>query len=379
MRITRAAARWFQQCALRSGQRRCMAASATDIQHESLKPYYITLERAVGDSLGSDGQLMSTGAFGAQVFPDLPIATTWDNLWKAMTRAPQQPQPDAKQAPEAAQASGPMRVTTVAANLRSMEDIRRRIIAATKPSPLQEAVGTATSSPTSLPQPAAGALLMVSGSHPVRNLPGSRLLLPTSITTLGLAVQLRKSGDIPAATQLWAVANPNIETDAALLERKVAASAQVILTQPPFDLAAFEEWLQDAQQRGVLRPGPSTPDAPGGGSSPEGQAALLVGIPMITSPGNLAFWLSLASCVNRRACQALLSEMMQADRQGKAALDEYCNKYNRDLIAKVLSMPGVSGVHLMPITPKAKRMVVGLIQKGVLPQSAPLELLGHTA
>jgi hypothetical protein len=44
----------------------------------------LTLERAMGDKLGSDAALRSTHAFAAEVFPDLPIATTWGTLWKAM-------------------------------------------------------------------------------------------------------------------------------------------------------------------------------------------------------------------------------------------------------------------------------------------------------
>jgi hypothetical protein len=46
-------------------------------------------------------------------------------------------------------------------------------------------------------------------------------LLPTSLITLGLASRLRAQGLIPPSTQLWAVANPNTETDASLAEQKV--------------------------------------------------------------------------------------------------------------------------------------------------------------
>jgi hypothetical protein len=73
----------------------------------------------------------------------------------------------------------------------------------------------------------ADALLLVSGSHPVRSLPGARRLLPTSLTMLALARQLRAQGELPAATQLWVVANPNIEPDASLVEEKVELGAQV--------------------------------------------------------------------------------------------------------------------------------------------------------
>lgn len=44
----------------------------------------LTLERSVGHSSGNDAQLCASGLFQAEVFPDLPIATTWGNLAKAL-------------------------------------------------------------------------------------------------------------------------------------------------------------------------------------------------------------------------------------------------------------------------------------------------------
>ncbi len=46
----------------------------------------LSLERTVGDSLGVDSAVRSAHAFTAEVFPDLPIATTWENLWKVLFR-----------------------------------------------------------------------------------------------------------------------------------------------------------------------------------------------------------------------------------------------------------------------------------------------------
>ena len=43
----------------------------------------VSLERSVGERMGSDAALWRTGAFGAAVYPDLPIATTWEGLFKA--------------------------------------------------------------------------------------------------------------------------------------------------------------------------------------------------------------------------------------------------------------------------------------------------------
>jgi len=40
----------------------------------------------VGGRAGVDAELLGTGLFGAEVFPDLPIATTWDGLYRAMLK-----------------------------------------------------------------------------------------------------------------------------------------------------------------------------------------------------------------------------------------------------------------------------------------------------
>ncbi len=46
----------------------------------------LTLERSVGKPDGTDSELLQTGAFFAEVFPDLPIATTWGGLARVVTR-----------------------------------------------------------------------------------------------------------------------------------------------------------------------------------------------------------------------------------------------------------------------------------------------------
>lgn len=46
-------------------------------------------------------------------------------------------------------------------------------------------------------------------------------LLPSSLSTLDAATRLRTEGAIPESVQLWAVANPNVEENAALVEQKV--------------------------------------------------------------------------------------------------------------------------------------------------------------
>ncbi len=230
-----------------------------------------------------------------------------------------------------------------------MREVEQRILSATSSSPQeggaehprrpeQNATGPHRTTP-------AGALLFVSGSHPVRSLPGVNRALASSLDSLKVASNLRSRGLIPPTTQFWAVSNPNIERDASRLEKKVANGATVILTQPAFDAAAFDSWLSDAVSRGLNQ-----------------QAKILVGMPLISSPGNLAFWLSLANCTGSARAQELLREF-QAAAMGcsKAAFAEYCLGYNRDLARQLLGSVGVAGLHIMPITAASKRMALQLM------------------
>lgn len=48
-------------------------------------PPSFTLEASVGSANQLDLDLLATGAFGAEVHPDLPIATTWHGLYKQIS------------------------------------------------------------------------------------------------------------------------------------------------------------------------------------------------------------------------------------------------------------------------------------------------------
>lgn len=50
------------------------------------KDMLLTLERSIGSSFGSEVELRRTGAFQAEVFPDLPAATTWGGMWRKVSR-----------------------------------------------------------------------------------------------------------------------------------------------------------------------------------------------------------------------------------------------------------------------------------------------------
>jgi 5,10-methylenetetrahydrofolate reductase len=198
---------------------------------------------------------------------------------------------------------------------------------------------------------------MVSGSHPFRSLPFmSSLLQHNSTWLLQQASQMRASGDLPASTQLWAVANPVTEPDAALLERKVAAGAQVVLTQPPLDWPAFERWMADVQARGL-----------------HSETKLLIGAPMLTSAANVAFWISLCGAYSNAAARQLVTQFRQQAELPAEQFDDWSLGWNRELVQRVLAMPGVAGLHVMPITAKSRKQAQALLQEGVLHGSAPFQ------
>lgn len=118
-----------------------------------------------------------------------------------------------------------------------------------------------------------------------------------------------------------------------------------MLTQPPLDRAAFERWLDDAHRRGL----PS-------------RMRLLVGMPFLSSPSNLAFWISLANCLGRPAARQLLDDFRRASGTGgKQGLADYCRQYNEELLASLTVTPGVAGLHVMPISPASRRLALQLL------------------
>ncbi|MEW5304168.1 MAG: hypothetical protein WDW36_006799 [Sanguina aurantia] len=266
--------------------------------------------------------------------------------------------------PQHQQVSSALQVHTVAANLKSQAQIRERILAVTRPQTLANQTlgslygvsgsGSSTGGGSSVSGSDAGALLCVSGSHPFRTIPLAHRLLPGSLDTLSWASQMRDSGEIPETTQLWAVGNPNTEPHAALLEQKVSRGATTILTQPPFDQRSYEAWIADIEKRQLLS-----------------SVSLLIGIPMISSAANLAFWLELCGCSKSSpASAAALAGFAAAEAAGKPQAQQHSLNYNRSMVQMVTSHPGIKGLHMMPITPRSKKMVLQLMEEGLLPHSS---------
>lgn len=125
----------------------------------------LTLERAVGEKHGIDGNLWDSCRFGAQIYPDLPLASTWrDLLRRTVQTAGRAAEPGSVDPPPAACPAERWTVRTVAAQLRSRDQLRSMMLSAA-------GVGL-----DGEPRPGAApadALLFVSGSHPARRLPGA--------------------------------------------------------------------------------------------------------------------------------------------------------------------------------------------------------------
>lgn len=129
-------------------------------------PTLLCLERSVGEKYGIDANLWDSCHFRAQVFPDLPLASTWRDLLRRTVQTPPGQQAEGVQLDPHPMACPAERwtVRTVAAQLRSRDQLRSMMLSA--------AGVDEGGDPRPGVQPA-DALLFVSGSHPARHLPGA--------------------------------------------------------------------------------------------------------------------------------------------------------------------------------------------------------------
>lgn len=338
----------------------------------------------MGERSGSDCDLANTGLFAAEVYPDLPIATTWDGIYRAMLKRVRDfGSSRSRTIAAAAAASGALdpaqaaagpspgmwRVETIGAQLRDRADLHRRICAACGRTPGGKPLtppaaaradpdvpgrgtaavpGAGAAAAAGGAVPPADALLFVSGSHPARQVPWVDRVLPSSISLLRTASALRSNGAIPGSTSLWAVANPVIEVDASRTEEKVEAGAEVILTQPPLDWGAFERWWADAERRGL-------PSA----------AKLLIGFPALSSAANAAFWVALAGAGGSEGARRVVARFAEAEQRGKEAAAAFALEFADQQLKQLRAVPGLGGLHVMPLTPAARKIVVQLAGRGL--------------
>lgn len=66
-----------------------------------------------------------------------------------------------------------------------------------------------------------------------------------------------------------------------------------------------------------------------------GQAKLLVGCPMVSSPGNMRFWLNLCQAAKAPGAEETIQGFSAAAKAGKEVSRAYCLQYNTELMQKV--------------------------------------------
>lgn len=324
-----------------AGRRYASHVVASISKPASERTWRLSVELPIGKPKASEQQLLASSAFFAQVQPDLPFATSWQGILKSIGRSPS---PADQQVEPVPCPEGRHNVLTVGAQMRSEQEVAAR---------MRWATGGAAAAAGGA-QPPADALLCVSGSHPARLLPFVTRFYQSTPQLLRLAQQLQATGEVAPSTQLWATANPNLETSAAYLEAKVEAGAQVILTQPPLVWSAFERWAEDADKRGLL-----------------GRTQVLVGAPMLTSPGSVGFWMALCRLnPGEREAQQLLEGFQGAEGEGKEALQRYADQWTEQLVDKVQEIPGMQGLHVMPVTGAGARQALRVLHKLQLGQTA---------
>ena len=72
-----------------------------------------------------------------------------------------------------------------------------------------------------------------------------------------------------------------------------------------------------------------------------GDTKLVIGCPMISSAGNMKFWLYLCQASSLPGSEAAVAPFLQAAANGRESLAAYCQQYNAYMVQKVshLSLP----------------------------------------
>jgi hypothetical protein len=90
---------------------------------------------------------------------------------------------------------------------------------------------------------------------------------------------------------------------------------------------------------------------------------------MVSSQDNLDFWLRLCDVYGHPAANAVRAAFPQdgAGTGGKEGYAAAVAEWNAALIRRTLALPGVAGLHVMPITKAARQMTVRMLEDGTLP------------
>ena len=301
-----------------------------------------TLERRVGDNLGTDDALFDQSNFDGSVYPDLPVVgpEMAGDIDAAIRQRVQEES-----------AGEGLIIRTVAAQCLDAERIARKI----------ERSGNLFRGSKGV----RGALLCVSGGDRGRRsgkvgsseLKDSRFIIEA-------AASMRSRGEIPAHVDLWAVANPMTDSVDSF-KCKVDAGARCFLTQPPFLAGRSKSWFEQVAGTEQAR---------------DGNVDVLVGVPIITSTKNLAFWFDLCGLSESTDLSQMLASFpdqapeaagsprpsgpsntpISSDRMD--ALIDWNASFIRDVASR---MPGVAGLHVMPVTLSGLRMMNQVMQRAM--------------
>ena len=272
--------------------------------------FVITAEQTQAKQARAYRRMVADGLVDAVTLPDLPLIGRFrDLLARRHTSAPGGRE-SLEQSIAGTLSKTAVPVFTVSASLRTAGMVARRVAAARRGG--------------------ASALLVLSGGGLIRRLFGIvklGWLLPQNSFRILRTIR-RAFSDQP----LWAVENPILpgaEARARRMQRKVAAGAQVIFTQPPFLWGRFTRWLAEVERLDMKVP-------------------IICGVPVITSLLSLRTWLFLVGFTGTHPeTDALIKRLREADSRGEAA--EEGIRYTIELVQRLRDTPGVAGVHMMPI------------------------------
>lgn len=280
------------------------------------KCYLYSLERALNAGEGLDGKLWNSGHFYAHVYPDLPIASSWHELFQKIASSASHIPTSIDGISEikisttdctaqhmtSKQQQGQLLVRTIGAQCRSQNELHTII----------KSYFT-TSNTASKKSTTPGALLFVSGSHPARKLPFLTPFLQNSTSLLRNASLMRDQGDIPPSTLLWAVENPNLNS-IERLQHKIHAGADTILTQPLFDRNASERWFTHLGSQFIDKNNTKYSSLISLNERKEDKKVrVLAGLPMVSSIRNLIFWLQLCDLATTPASESIIASFPQSD------------------------------------------------------------------